>query len=93
MIDQVVYMDPKKYYALYHNEGKPLNFQYLGNIPDWARTFSDGKTLIGSGINAAKDNADQLGSGDYEIIEEGRMIELLHSMTDALLTGRKDNNK
>jgi hypothetical protein len=86
----IVYTTNRNYYAVTTDRnGKPNSCHYVGEFPDWIRTFEDGKTFSGSGMNAAKDKADIVCKGDYTIYEESEMNQFYLSIGQALAEGAR----
>ena len=86
----IEYTIRKNYYAVTTDKyDKPMFCQHLGEFPDWIRTFEDGKTFAGSGMNAAKDKADQICKDYYMVYDEVEMNLFSTSIGQALAEGAK----
>jgi len=84
----IEYTVKKNYYAVTTDRyDKPMFCQHLGEFPDWIRTLEDSKTFAGSGINAAKDKADQVCKGFYTVYDEAEMNLFYLSIGQALAKG------
>ena len=88
----IEYTTKRNYYAITTDRNdKPISCHFIGEFSDWIRTFEDGKTFSGSGINAAKDKADIICKGFYMVYEENEMNGFYTSIGQALAEGAKVN--
>ena len=86
----IEYTTKRNYYAITTDRNdKPIGCHFIGEFSDWIRTFEDGKTFSGSGINAAKDKADIVCKGSYTIYNDSEMNKFYLSIGQALAEGAR----